>query len=99
MTRRLTRLVGLRRRHCVCVDSGGFGYGWTSSVNPTAARATKDSSIRHCPGNIGVIDVHTSTVLVDFYQYLEAQLGPDFLTDWPPRSPRSTRVVYRWPKR
>jgi iron(III) transport system substrate-binding protein len=39
-------------------------------------------------GKVAVIDIHTSPVLVDFYQYLEAQLGPDFLTKLAAQKPK-----------
>jgi iron(III) transport system substrate-binding protein len=39
-------------------------------------------------GKIAVIDIHTSPVLVDFYQFLEAQLGPDFLTKLAAQKPK-----------
>jgi iron(III) transport system substrate-binding protein len=39
-------------------------------------------------GKIGVIDIHTSPVLVDFYMYLEKQLGPDYLTKLAAQKPK-----------
>ena len=66
-----------------------FGYGWNTDRYPDGLEGYEgllDPAL--AGGNIGVIDVHTSTVLVDFYQYLEAQVGPDFLTELAAQEPK-----------
>ena len=66
-----------------------FGYGWNTdrySDGLEGYEGLLDPAL--AGGKIGVIDVHTSTVLVDFYQYLEAQVGPDFLTKLAAQEPK-----------
>jgi iron(III) transport system substrate-binding protein len=66
-----------------------FAYGWNTDRDPKGLggyAALLDPSLAN--GKVGVIDIHTSPVLVDFYQYLEAQLGPDFLTKLAAQKPK-----------
>jgi len=66
-----------------------FAYGWNTDRDPkglTGYAALLDPSLAN--GKVGVIDIHTSPVLVDFYQYLEAQLGPDFLDKLAAQKPK-----------
>ena len=66
-----------------------FAYGWNTdrqSKGLTGYADLLDPSLSG--GKVGVIDVHTSPVLVDFYQYLEAQNGPDFLTKLAAQKPK-----------
>jgi iron(III) transport system substrate-binding protein len=66
-----------------------FGYAWNTdrlSQGLKGYDGLLDPEL--ADGKIAVIDVHTSPVLVDFYQYLEAQEGPDFLTKLAAQKPR-----------
>jgi iron(III) transport system substrate-binding protein len=66
-----------------------FAYAWNTdswSQGLKGYEGLLDAGL--ADGKIAVIDVHTSPVLVDFYQYLEAQLGPDFLTKLAAQKPK-----------
>jgi iron(III) transport system substrate-binding protein len=66
-----------------------FGYAWNTdrlSQGLKGYDGLLDPELGD--GKIAVIDVHTSPVLVDFYQYLEAQEGPDFLTKLAAQKPK-----------
>jgi iron(III) transport system substrate-binding protein len=66
-----------------------FAYGWNTDRHPAGLDGYEgllDPEL--AGGKIGVIDVHTSTVLVDFYQYLEGQLGEEFVTKLAAQEPK-----------
>jgi iron(III) transport system substrate-binding protein len=66
-----------------------FGYAWNTdrwSQGLKGYEGLLDPGL--ADGKIAVIDIHTSPVLVDFYQYLETQLGPDFLTKLAAQKPK-----------
>ena len=66
-----------------------FGYAWNTdrwSQGLTGYADLLDPEL--ADGKIGVIDIHTSNVLVDFYMYLENKMGPDYLTKLAGQKPR-----------
>jgi iron(III) transport system substrate-binding protein len=66
-----------------------FAYAWNTdrwSKGLTGYEGLLDPQL--ADGKIAVIDIHTSPVLVDFYMYLEAQEGPDFLTKLAAQKPK-----------
>jgi iron(III) transport system substrate-binding protein len=66
-----------------------FGYAWNTDRYSNGMKGYADAlDPALAGGKVGVIDVHTSTVLVDFYQYLEAQMGPDYLTKLAAQKPK-----------
>ena len=66
-----------------------FGYAWNTDRYSNGMKGYADAlDPELAGGKVGVIDVHTSTVLVDFYQYLEAQMGPDYLTKLAAQKPK-----------
>ena len=66
-----------------------FAYGWNTDRQPHGLKGYPDLLDPSLSGGkVGVIDVHTSPVLVDFYQYLEAQNGPDYLTKLAAQKPK-----------
>jgi iron(III) transport system substrate-binding protein len=66
-----------------------FGYAWNTDRYANGMKGYADAlDPELAGGKVGVIDVHTSTVLVDFYQYLEAQMGPDYLTKLAAQKPK-----------
>ena len=66
-----------------------FGYAWNTDRDSNGMKGYADAlDPALAGGKVGVIDVHTSTVLVDFYQYLETQMGPDYLTKLAAQKPK-----------
>ncbi len=66
-----------------------FGYAWNTDRYSNGMKGYADAlDPELAGGKVGVIDVHTSTVLVDFYQFLEAQMGPDYLTKLAAQKPK-----------
>jgi iron(III) transport system substrate-binding protein len=66
-----------------------FGFGWNTDRYSKGLTGYPDLLVPElADGKIGVIDIHTSNVLVDFYQYLEKVNGPDFLTKLAAQKPR-----------
>jgi iron(III) transport system substrate-binding protein len=66
-----------------------FAYAWNTDRWSNGLTSYADLlNPELADGKIGVIDIHTSPVLVDFYQYLEAQEGPDFLTKLAAQKPK-----------
>jgi iron(III) transport system substrate-binding protein len=66
-----------------------FGFGWNTDRYSTGLTGYEDLLVADlADGKIGVIDIHTSNVLVDFYMYLEKVNGPEFLTKLAAQKPR-----------
>jgi iron(III) transport system substrate-binding protein len=66
-----------------------FAYGWNTDRYSNGLKGYTDLlDPTLSGGKVGVIDVHTSPVLVDFYQYLEAQNGADYLTKLAAQQPK-----------
>jgi iron(III) transport system substrate-binding protein len=66
-----------------------FAFGWNTDRYSAGLKGYADLlNPSLAGGKVGVIDVHTSPVLVDFYQYLEAQNGPDFLPKLAAQKPK-----------
>jgi iron(III) transport system substrate-binding protein len=69
------------------VSAAVFALGWNTS-SPTAAKSYGDLLDPKLKGKIGVPDPAVSPSIVDFYFYLQEQMGPDFITKLAAQKPQ-----------